>query len=192
MDNYIAIVFNSDEKAFEGLHGLWDLDSSGDITVHGAAVIHRDQFGHVNVATKDTDPGVRTIVGAGLGALLGALAGPVGSAMGIAGAASIAAGTAAGIGAAAGGVTGLTADAVKASENDEAKYESGFAMKNGQAAVIAEVSEDWTTPIDTLAKRLGGAVYRRSKGDVRDSSFFGDDYADYLYPYDYKPSFQTS
>lgn len=192
MDNYIAVVFNSDEKAFEGLHALWNLDGTGDITAHGAAVIHRDKFGHVDVATKDTDPGVRTIVGAGLGALIGALAGPVGAAAGIAGAAGIAAGTAAGIGAAAGGAMGLTADAVKAGEHEEAAYESSFAMKPGQAAVIAEVSEDWTTPLDTAEKRLGGTVYRRAKSDVRESSFFGDDYADYLYPYDYQPAFYTS
>jgi uncharacterized membrane protein len=192
MDNYTAIVFDTDEKAFEGLHALWNLDATGDITVHGAAVIHRDEFGHVDVATKDTDPGVRTIVGAGLGALLGALAGPVGAAAGIAGAASIAAGTAAGIGAAAGGVAGLTADAVKAGEHEEAAFESGFVMKPGQAAVIAEISEDWTTPVDTAAKNLGGKVYRREKSAVRESSFFGDDYSDYLYPYDYDPHFYAS
>ncbi|MBV8637766.1 MAG: hypothetical protein JO322_06740 [Candidatus Eremiobacteraeota bacterium] len=191
MDNYVAIVFDSDDKAYQGLHALWNLDNRGDITVHGAAVIHRDQFGHVDVATKDTDPGLRTIVGVGLGALLGALAGPVGSAAGIAGASSIAAGTAAGIGAAAGGTVGLTADAVKSDEHEEAAFESGLAMQPGQAAVIAEVSEDWTTPIDTTEKALGGTVYRRTKGDVRDSSFFGDDYADYLYPYDYEPHFAS-
>jgi uncharacterized membrane protein len=192
MDNYMAIVFDSDEQAFKGLHSLWNLDSTGDVTVHGAAVVHRDEYGHIDVATKDTDPGVRTIVGAGLGALLGALAGPVGSAIGIAGAASIAAGTAAGIGAAAGGAAGLTADAVKAGEHEEAAFESGFVMNPGQAAVIAEVSEDWTTPVDTTEKQLGGKVYRRPKSDVRNSSLFGDDYADYLYPYDYNPRFYSS
>ena len=176
MDNYIAIVFDKDEQAFDGLHALWDLDSTGDITVHGAAVIHRDEFGHVDVATKDTDPGLRTIVGAGLGALIGALAGPAGI----------------GIGAAAGGALGLTADAVKANEHDEAAYETGFVMKPGQAAVIAEVSEDGTTPVDAAEKPLGGMVYRRSKGDMRETSFFGDDYNDYLYPYDYQPYFHKS
>jgi uncharacterized membrane protein len=189
MDNYVAVVFNSDAKAFEGLHSLWSLDADGDITVHGAAVIRRNQYGQVEVATKDTDPGVRTIIGVGIGALLGALAGPVGAAAGIAGASSIAAGTAAGIGAAAGGTVGLTADVVKSGEHEEAADESAFVLKAGQSAVIAEVSEDWTTPIDTAMTRLGGVVYRRAKGDVRDSSFFGDDYSDYLYPYDYTPTF---
>ncbi len=182
MDNYVAIVFDNDTKAYDGLHALWNLDGEGDITMHGAAVVHRDGNGLTDVATKDTDPGLRTAIGVGIGALLGALAGPVGAAAG----ASIAAGTAAGIGAAAGGFAGLTADAVKADEHDQAAYEAGFVLPNGKSAVIAEVSEDWTTPIDTMAQRLGGKVFRRSKGAIKDDQW---NYGDYLYPYDYAPAY---
>jgi uncharacterized membrane protein len=185
MDNYIAIVFNSDDRAFDALHALWNLDDRGDITVHGAAVIHRDSYGSVDVATKKTDPGLRTAAGVALGALVGALAGPIGAAAG----ASIAVGTAAGVGAAAGGAIGLTADAVKSGEHEEAAYETGFVMNPGQSAVIAEVSEDWTTPVDTAMARLGGVVFRRPKGDVRDDSVWGGDYGTALYPYDYDPYF---
>jgi uncharacterized membrane protein len=185
MDNYIAVVFETDEEAFAGLHALWNLDEGGDVTVHGAAVIHRDTDGHVDVATKRTDPGLRTVLGVGMGALLGALAGPIGAAAG----GSIAAGTAAGIGAAAGGAVGLTADAVKSGEHEEAAFESGFVMKPGQSAVIAEVSEDWTTPVDTAMQRLGGTVFRRDKGTVQEASAWGGYYAGDLYPYDYEPTF---
>jgi uncharacterized membrane protein len=185
MDNYIAVVFNSDQEAFSGLHALWNLGSRGDVTVHGAAVIHRDDLGYIQVATKHTDPGLRTAVGVGIGALLGALAGPIGAAAG----ASIAAGTAAGIGAAAGGFAGLTADAIKSGEHEQAAYESGFVLNPGQSAVVAEVSEDWTTPIDTEMTRLGGIVFRRPKGTVLNDSFNDDYYANYLYPYDYDPRF---
>ena len=188
-DNYIAVVFDDDKEASDALHELWRLDSIGDITVHGAAVLHRDKFGYVQVATKQTDPGLRTAIGVGVGALLGALAGPIGAAAG----ASIAAGTAAGIGAAAGGVVGLTADTVKAGEHEEAAYESGFVLNEGQSAVVAEVSEDWTTPVDTAMTRLGGIVFRRPKGSVRGDSLSPDPYYPYypyyLYPYDYDPYF---
>lgn len=149
MDNYVAIVFDSDAKAYDGLHALWKLDADGDVTVHGAAVIHRDASGVIDVATKETEPGVRTAVGIGIGVLLGALAGP--------------------IGAAGGGAAGLT-------------------LPRGKSAVIAEVSEDWTTPIDTMAQRLGGTVYRRGKGDIRNDAWDWD-YSDSLYPYDYQPTF---
>jgi uncharacterized membrane protein len=183
MDNYVAIVFDSEAKASDALHALWNLDNEGEITVHGAAVIQRDDLGYVRVATKQTHPGLRTALGVGIGALLGALAGPIGAAAG----ASIAVGTAAGVGAAAGGAIGLTADAVKSSEHEEAAYESRFVLGPGQSAVVAEISEDWTTPVNTLAERLGGTVYRRPKGDVTNDSLFGPDYGYYLYPYDYDP-----
>lgn len=182
MDNYVAIVVDNDTTAFDVLHAVWKLDDKGDITVHGAAVVHRDKFGYTQVRTKDTDPGLRTLIGTGIGALLGALAGPIGAAAG----ATIAAGTAAGIGAAAGGVAGLTADAVKADEHDQAAYEANFVLKPEKSAVIAEVSEDWTTPLDTVAQRFGGTIYRRGKGDIRNDSW-DYDYPGYLYPYDYEP-----
>ena len=38
-------------------------------------------------------------------------------------------------------------------------------------------------------KPLGGTIYRRAKSDVRDDSLFGDGYEDYLYPYDYEPTY---
>jgi uncharacterized membrane protein len=186
MDNYVAIVFDNDTKAFEGLHALWDLDAKGDVTVHGAAVIHRDRYGYVDVATKDTDPGVRTAIGVGLGALLGALCGPIGA---TAAAAAAAAGTGAAIGAASGGVVGLTADVVKSGEHEQAGFEAGFVLPRGKSAVIAEVSEQWTTPIDSTASRLGGSVHRRSKGDIQSDMWFDSDYPEYLYPYDYEPHF---
>jgi hypothetical protein len=183
MDNYVAIVVDNDAAAFNVLHEIWKLDDRGDVTVHGAAVTNRDKFGYTQVAHKDTDPGVRTVLGLGIGALLGALAGPVGAAAGT----TIAAGTAAGIGAAAGGVAGLTGDAIKADEHDQAAYETSFVLKPGQSAVIAEVSEDWTTPIDEVAKRYGGTIYRRAKSDIH-SDAWNYDYPGYLYPYDYAPA----
>ena len=182
MDNYIAVVFDSEDKASDALHQLWHLDAEGDITMHGAAVVRRDSLGHMQVATKRTDPGVRTAIGIGVGALIGALvAGPAGAAAG----AKV--GSAAGIGAAAGGAVGLTADAVKSGEHEEAADETSLVLHPGQAAVIAEVSEDWTAPVDTAMTRLGGRVYRRGKSDVRSDSVWGPDYGYYLYPYDYDP-----
>jgi uncharacterized membrane protein len=184
MDNYVALVFDNDSKAFEGLHALWTLDAKGDVTVHGAAVLHRDPNGYIEVATKQTEPGVRTVLGIAVGALLGALAGPIGAASG----AAIATGTAAGVGAAAGGAVGMTADAVKASEHDQAAFETRFVLPKGKSAVVAEVSEDWTAPIDTKTKELGGVVYRRSKSSIRNDQWDWD-YSDNLYASDYEPTF---
>ena len=34
MRNFVAIVFDQKEKAYKGLHELWQLDEAADITVH--------------------------------------------------------------------------------------------------------------------------------------------------------------
>ena len=186
MENYIAIVFDGDEKAYEGLHDLWSLDANGEIEVKGAAVVHRGRDGYMDVATKDTDQGLRTAIGIGVGALLGALAGPIGAAT--AAAAATAAGVGAATGSVVGGFTGLAADADKSDEREQALHETRFVLPRGQSAVLAEVSEEWVTPIDAMAKRLGGVVHRRSKGAVsRDEWDF--DYGTYLYKQDYTPAY---
>jgi uncharacterized membrane protein len=181
MRNFVAIVFDDSRKAYEGLHALWQLDDGADITVHGTGVIHRDELGYVQVDTKETHPALGTALGVGIGALLGALAGPAGAAVGAAGGA--------GIGAATGGAVGLMTDLDRADTREEAADETGFVLGNGQSALIADVSEDWTTPIDRAMQKLGGKVYRRAKSDIRDDAWLSPDYpyGYYLYPYEYIP-----
>jgi len=183
MKNYVAVVFDDTGKAYQGLHTLWELDGDGAITVHGTAVIHRDNWGQVSVDTKETHPALATAVGVGMGALLGALAGPAGAAVGAAGGAAI--------GAATGGAVGLTTDLVRADHRDQAADETRFVLGNGQSAVIADVSEDDVSVIDSRMGELGGIVYRRAKSAVEDDAWLNDDYYpydDYLYPYEYIPS----
>ena len=189
MKNYIAITFETDDKAHRGLRALWDLDASSDITVHGAAVIRRDDMGHIRVADRNTDLGMRTVVGVGIGALLGLIAGPVGVAAGIAGAATLGLGTAVGVGALAGGAVGATADAVKEDQRENAADESFFTLKYGQSAVVAEVSEDFMSILDTAMKPLGGTIYRRENNAATNAAFGPRYYNDYMYPYYYEPMY---
>lgn len=183
MRNYVAVVFDDTGKAYQGLHALWQLDSAAEITVHGTAVVHRNEWGQFHVDTKETRPALATAVGVGVGALLGALAGPAGAAVGAAGGAAI--------GAAAGGMVGIVADAGRADTREKAAAETRFVVGPGQSAVIADVSEDWTSPIDTRMRELGGTVHRRAKSDVRDDGWFEYGYPYpydyYLYPYEYVP-----
>ena len=180
MHDYIAVIFDDTAKAYRGLHALWQLDNEGAITVHGTTVVHRNDFGDFQVDTKETHPALATAVGVGLGALLGALAGPAGAAIGAAGGA--------GMGAAAGGAVGATADIVRADTRQQAKSETALNLLPGEAAVIADVSEDSTVPVDTRMRELGGAVRRRGWSAVHDDGWF-DDYIPgaYLYPYEYIP-----
>jgi uncharacterized membrane protein len=180
MHNYIAVIFNDTGKAYKGLHALWELDGYGDITVHGTTVVHRDEWGQFEVDTKETHPALATAVGVGVGALLGALAGPAGAAVGAAGGAAIGAG--------AGGVVGITTDVVRADVRDQATDETAFILNVGQAAVIADVSEDSPLAIDSRMRELGGMVRRRAWSTLQDDSWFGEYIpSSYLYPYEYIP-----
>jgi uncharacterized membrane protein len=181
MRNYVAVVFDDTSKAYEGLHALWQLDDEGLITVHGTTVVHRNDWGEYNVDTKDTHPALATAVGVGVGALIGALAGPAGAAVGAAKGAAI--------GAAGGGAVGAVTDIGRADTRDQSRYETGWVLGAGQSAVIADVSEDSTFPIDDRMGRIGGIVNRRAWSEVRDDKWFDDrslyPYDGYLYPYDY-------
>ncbi|NEU14972.1 hypothetical protein G3T14_23285 [Methylobacterium sp. BTF04] len=182
MSNYVAMVFKADPKAHEALRKLWDMDAAGDVTVHGAAIVRRDRWGHMNVASESNDAGMRTAIGVGVGMLLGALAGPAGAVAG-----ALAAETAVGIGALAGGAIGLTADAFKSEERDELGLAAFYNLSNGESAVVADVSEDWPDKLDDAAKALGGTIYRKydaiSYPDKYDRPFYNN----YLYPYYYDP-----
>jgi uncharacterized membrane protein len=181
MRNYIGVVFDNSSKAYEGLHALWQLDDAAEITVHGAGVIHRDELGQIQVDTKETHPVLGTAVGVGIGALLGALAGPAGAAVGAAGGAAI--------GAATGGIVGAGVDLSRADTREQAVDETRFVLGVGQSAIIADVTEDWTSAIDTRMKELGGKVYRRSRDDVEDDAWYSEYLTDdFLYPYEYVPS----
>ena len=182
MRNYVAVVFNDTSKAYEGLHAMWQLDDEGDITVYGTTVVHRNDWGEYQVDSKDTHPGLATAVGVGIGALLGALAGPAGAALGAAKGAAI--------GAASGGAVGAVTDAARADTRDQSRYETAWVLGAGQSAVIADVSEDSTVPINDRMRLLGGIVNRRAWSDVRDDKWFDDSpYDYYLYPYEYVPPY---
>jgi len=143
----------------------------------------------MHVAERNTDAGMRTVIGVGVGALLGLLAGPVGVAAGIAGAAALSVGAAAGVGALAGGAIGLTADAVTEDNRDNAVTAQFFTLKHGQAAVVAEVSEDWTERLNDAMEPMGGTVYRRPNNAATHAAFGAGYYNGYLYPYYYEPRY---
>jgi uncharacterized membrane protein len=189
MNTYIAIVFSSDEKAHAGLRRLWALDEEGELTVHGAAVVRRDDMGHIRVADRNTDLGKRTAIGVGVGALLGLIAGPVGVAAGVAGAAALSVGAATGVGALAGAAVGATADAVKETRRENAADEGFFTMRHGQSAVVAEISEDWTSVLDEAMEPIGGTIFRRPSNAASNRAFGDGYYGDYLYPYYYEPMY---
>ena len=93
------------------------------------------------------------------------------------------------VGALAGAAVGVTADAVTETRRDAAAEEGFFVLTSGQSAVVAEISEDWTSILDEAMAPIGGAIYRRMTTAATHAAFGPNYYNDYLYPYYYEPMY---
>jgi uncharacterized membrane protein len=147
----LVVIFDSENKAYEGKKALSQLENEGSIAVYAYAVIGKNPDGTTTLKQGD-DPGpLGTLVGTSVGSLIGLLGGPVGLA----------------IGATAGLVAGSAADLdnarVGADFIDDVKQQ----LQPNRYAVVAEIQEDWTTPVDSRMEALGGKVYRRALSEVK-------------------------
>jgi uncharacterized membrane protein len=143
----------SDEtKAYEGKSALRQLETEGSITINRAAVVAKHADGTTGVNQYDDVDPSGTLVGTSLGGLIGLLGGPVGVA----------------VGAATGLTLGALSDASTARVGEEYVEEVLRSLTPGKVAVVAEIEEDWTTPLDTRMAALGGTVIRRALWEMRD------------------------
>jgi uncharacterized membrane protein len=152
MDRMLVVVFDTETKAYEGKKALQQLENEGSIVTYAYAVIGKNAQGDVKVKQGD-DPGpLGTLVGTSLGSLIGVLGGPTGLA----------------IGALAGMVAGSTADLDNARVGDDFIDDVAKKLTPTKFAVVAEIQEDWTTPVDSRMEAIGGTVFRRALSDVKD------------------------
>jgi uncharacterized membrane protein len=154
MDKMLVVAFNTEEDAYKGLDVLKDLNGSDDLTLYATAVLTKYPTGEVEVRQAADKGPVGTAVGALTGAIVGFLAGPVGSVVGAA------------AGAGAGGLAGLAFDVGSAGVNIDFLDEVSALLAPGKTVVIAEIDEDWVTPVDMAMAELGGQVFRRSRYEV--------------------------
>ena len=152
VDRMLVVVFDTEPKAYEGKKTLLQLENEGSIVTYAYAIIGKNAQGDVTVKQSD-DPGpLGTLVGTSLGSLIGLLGGPTGLA----------------IGALAGLVAGSTADLSNARVGDDFIDDVAKKLTPTKFAVVAEIQEDWTTPVDTRMEAIGGTVFRRALSDVKD------------------------
>ena len=152
MEEMIVVVFESEEKAYQGARSLNQLDTEGSITIHAESVIKKNADGTVSVLRTDGDFPVRTIGGTAIGSLIGALGGPVGF----------------GIGALAGSFAGMWGDLYAAGVNTDFGADVAAVLTPGKCAVVADVNEEWVTPVDSTVEPLGGVVFSSPKSTVED------------------------
>ena len=153
MDRMLVVVFDNENKAYEGKRALLQLDGEGSITAYGYAVVAKNSDGTAAVKQGDDVGPLGTLTGTALGSLIGLLGGPAGVA----------------IGATAGLAAGATADLNNARISDDFVDDVSKVLLPNRVALIAEIEEDWTTPVDTRMEALGGIVFRRALSDVEDT-----------------------
>jgi hypothetical protein len=64
---------------------------------------------------------------------------------------------------------GATSDLDKARIGDDFLSDVKNDLKPDTVALVAEVEENWTTPLDTRMEALGGTIHRRVLSEVRDT-----------------------
>ena len=153
MDRMLVVVFDNETKAYEGRKALLQLDDEGSITVYDYAVLAKHADGTATVKQEDDSGPIGSLVGTSLGSLIGLLGGPAGVA----------------IGAAAGLATGGAADLHNARIGDDFIEDVTKFLLPNKVALVAEIEEDWTTPVDTRMEAIPGSVFRRALSDVKHS-----------------------
>jgi uncharacterized membrane protein len=151
MDRMLVVVFDNESKAYEGKKALLQLDGEGSISVYAYAVLAKHADGTATVKQGDDSGPIGTLLGTSFGSLIGLLGGPVGLA----------------IGPTAGLAVGTAADLNNARIGEDFIDDVSKMLVPNRVAVVAEIEEDWTTPVDTRMEAIGGSVFRRALSDVK-------------------------
>lgn len=158
MNKMLITIFDNPTAAEAGLHALRRLHSEGDITLYATGVIAKDLAGLVNVQSAiDRDP-VGASVGMAVGSLIGLLGGPLGLLLG----------------ASTGAVVGTLRDDWEVGVGMDFIDTVERQMTPGKVAVVAEVDEEWVTPVDAAMAELHGTVFRRARSETLVAQFDQD------------------
>ena len=143
MDRMLVVVFDNETKAYDGVKALLDLDDDRSISLYAYAVIKKNADGSVTMKQSDEVGPVGTLVGTTVGSLIGLIAGPAGAVLG-----------------------GSAFDLHNARIANDYLDDVQKALAVNKVAIVAQVDEDWITPVDSHMEELGGDVFRRGLSDV--------------------------
>lgn len=150
--NVIAVSFEQDDSTYAGLARLKQLDSEHKIELLGAAVITRDEDGHVT--TKET-AGKEPWEGAAAGGLIGLLVGIIGGPLGV-----LIAGT-------TGALFGSLFDLEDMDDTESVLAALSHEVRPGHETLLAELLEPSDHEVvDGVMESRSGHVLRRSVADV--------------------------
>lgn len=150
MSKFVAIIIPNETKAYEATRALKELHTEGSLVLYGQAVLAKDSAGNISVKDAASSGPLGTAVGALAGGLIGLIGGPVGAAIGLT----------------SGALIGSVSDLFNAGVSAGFVKSVADALAPGKVAIVAEISEDWVTPLDTRMSALGGTVIRTFRADV--------------------------
>ncbi|MGP0018304.1 MAG: DUF1269 domain-containing protein [Candidatus Sulfotelmatobacter sp.] len=151
MNRMLVVVFDNEDKAYEGKTALLQLDDEGIISVYAHAMLTKHADGTVTVNKEDDFGPFGTLAGTELGTLIGLLGGP----------------TSLAIGAVVGLLAGSTVDLNNVRIGNDFIADVTKELLPSKFAVVADVDEDSTAPVDRHMESLGGIVFRRALSDVK-------------------------
>jgi uncharacterized membrane protein len=150
-NNVVVVTFQQDSGAYEALTEVKQLGAQGQLEVQAGAVVLREPSG--NLIIKD-QAGDRRITGTATGGLLGLLIGVLAGPFGIL------------LGGATGVLMGSLFDIEDEDDTESVLGEISQAVRPGQTALLAEVTEQSPEVLDAAMARLHGSVLRRPVAEV--------------------------
>jgi uncharacterized membrane protein len=151
MSKFVAAIFEDQEQARQGKHVLLSLDRDRTISVYSFSLVARDVTGRLTVI-EPAAPGL----GDAIPALISELANLVN-----------------GLPSAVGLLTDLGSweDLIDFGVTPDFLQKIAAKLGPGKAAVLAEIEEDWITPLDTRIEGMGGVVLRTWRSDFEAEQF---------------------
>jgi uncharacterized membrane protein len=155
----IVATFETRNQAYEAARDIDKLDNSV-IDVQGGVIVEKDMLGNVNYLDSKGLASPWGLIGGSaggalLGGLVGTLAGPAGTMTG----AQVGAAAAA-TGGLLGGTLGATIDIADTGIKEDYIAAVSGRLLPGHAALVAEVDEFSTQPVDQAIWKNGGVVFR--------------------------------
>lgn len=161
MNELLVAVFDTEDTAVKGMQTLKDLHQEGGITLYASALIVKGRDGKISIKQQSEQTPLGAAVGLLTGAIVGMLGGPAGTA----------------VGASLGGYLGLLADCARGGVDLRFLDDAGKTLRNGKAAVLAEIEESWTSLLEPRLRDQGGTVFRQFRTDFVDDQLLQESQA---------------
>lgn len=148
--NIIVATFPEESKTYQAFSEIKALGTSRQVKLEGLAIVRRGADGRLELPDMASRGYGGSITGGLIGSLIGILGGPLGVLLGW--------GT--------GALIGSIRDITEARSDMTLMQHLTEQMEPGDIALIGELEEESTVPINTIVQRLGGEILRRPSEEI--------------------------